>query len=272
MANSILRLPGVIARVGLSRSAIYLALSKAEFPRPVQLGARSVGWLELEFKPHLHTLVSTTGLGKVKSELVSGLYFPKDIITRRWRHAFLAYLKRAFEEGMLRSDRGSGELYDLFEEHQDLWWKGGVEWNKSKFNAINYMSRYLRRPPIAEYHIESFDHHEVRFSTKDTINQSSVLVKLPVTEFIDRIENHISEPYRHSVHYFGLLAPRSINTRLRIFFKRLGQKRTERPRPMRWAESIRLTFHRDPLLAANGERFTKVGILPPKRELSLTPT
>ncbi len=45
---SILRLPEVRSRVGLSRSAIYLAISRAEFPRPVQLGARAVGWLESE--------------------------------------------------------------------------------------------------------------------------------------------------------------------------------------------------------------------------------
>jgi prophage regulatory protein len=48
MANLILRLPEVKVRVGLSRSAIYLAVSRAEFPRPVQLGARAVGWLESE--------------------------------------------------------------------------------------------------------------------------------------------------------------------------------------------------------------------------------
>jgi prophage regulatory protein len=48
MAESILRLPEVIARVGISRSAIYLAVSKAEFPQPVKLGVRSIGWLESE--------------------------------------------------------------------------------------------------------------------------------------------------------------------------------------------------------------------------------
>lgn len=50
MAVSILRLPAVKARVGLSRSSIYLAVSRAEFPRPVQLGARAVGWLESEIE------------------------------------------------------------------------------------------------------------------------------------------------------------------------------------------------------------------------------
>jgi prophage regulatory protein len=46
MANTILRLPAVRARTGLSRSTIYLRISDGAFPRPVSLGARAVGWVE----------------------------------------------------------------------------------------------------------------------------------------------------------------------------------------------------------------------------------
>lgn len=48
MAREILRLPQVKARVGLSRSAIYRLVSTGDFPRPVQLGARAIGWVDLE--------------------------------------------------------------------------------------------------------------------------------------------------------------------------------------------------------------------------------
>lgn len=48
MANSILRLPTVKGRTGLSRSTIYLRVSEGTFPKPVNLGARAVGWLEAE--------------------------------------------------------------------------------------------------------------------------------------------------------------------------------------------------------------------------------
>jgi prophage regulatory protein len=43
--TSIMRLPDVRSRVGLSRSTIYLRISRGEFPAPVRLGANSVGWL-----------------------------------------------------------------------------------------------------------------------------------------------------------------------------------------------------------------------------------
>ena len=48
MTHNILRLPAVLARTGLSRSTIYLRISKGMFPRPVSLGGRAVGWLENE--------------------------------------------------------------------------------------------------------------------------------------------------------------------------------------------------------------------------------
>ena len=46
MSNTILRLPQVKIRVGLSRSSIYAAIANGRFPAPIQLGVRAVGWLE----------------------------------------------------------------------------------------------------------------------------------------------------------------------------------------------------------------------------------
>lgn len=48
MATTILRLPTVKARTGLSRSTIYLRISEGKFPAPVSLGDRAVGWVETE--------------------------------------------------------------------------------------------------------------------------------------------------------------------------------------------------------------------------------
>lgn len=48
MSNVILRLPTVKARIGLSRSTIYLRVAEGSFPRPVSLGGRAVGWVESE--------------------------------------------------------------------------------------------------------------------------------------------------------------------------------------------------------------------------------
>jgi len=46
--QTILRLPDVKARTGLSRSTIYLRISQGTFPAPIALSVRSVGWIESE--------------------------------------------------------------------------------------------------------------------------------------------------------------------------------------------------------------------------------
>lgn len=48
MATTILRLPTVKARTGLSRSTIYSRVSEGRFPTPISLGGRAVGWVESE--------------------------------------------------------------------------------------------------------------------------------------------------------------------------------------------------------------------------------
>jgi prophage regulatory protein len=45
---SILRRKQVEKRTGLSRSTIYLRIQEGTFPRPINIGARAVGWLENE--------------------------------------------------------------------------------------------------------------------------------------------------------------------------------------------------------------------------------
>lgn len=45
---ALLRLPEVIKRTGLSRSEVYRREAVGEFPRRVNLGARSVAWPEIE--------------------------------------------------------------------------------------------------------------------------------------------------------------------------------------------------------------------------------
>jgi prophage regulatory protein len=48
MSYKILRLPIVKELTGLSRSTIYLRISKNEFPAPISLGGRAVGWVEAD--------------------------------------------------------------------------------------------------------------------------------------------------------------------------------------------------------------------------------
>ncbi len=60
MAISILRLPAVKARTGLSRSTIYLRISQSRFPKPISLGGRAVGWVESEIQAWVQQQIDAT--------------------------------------------------------------------------------------------------------------------------------------------------------------------------------------------------------------------
>jgi len=46
--NVVIRLPEVLRRIGISRSKLYADVKSGEFPSPISLGARAVGWLDTD--------------------------------------------------------------------------------------------------------------------------------------------------------------------------------------------------------------------------------
>ena len=65
-APTIIRLKQVKQRTGLSRSSIYLAMNRGNFPRKIALGARSVGWIEEEIDCFLRTRIDASRATQVK--------------------------------------------------------------------------------------------------------------------------------------------------------------------------------------------------------------
>lgn len=61
---SILRRKQVEGRTGLSRSTIYLRIQQGTFPRPINLGARAVGWLENEIEAWLVSCLEKRDSGR----------------------------------------------------------------------------------------------------------------------------------------------------------------------------------------------------------------
>jgi len=60
MSNKMLRLPNVIELTGLSRSSIYLRMSKEEFPQSISLGGRAIAWLEEDINQWLEDKITAS--------------------------------------------------------------------------------------------------------------------------------------------------------------------------------------------------------------------
>lgn len=63
MTYQILRLPEVKRLTSLSRSTIYLRISLGQFPKPISLGGRAVGWLDSEIQEWLKKCIDDSRVG-----------------------------------------------------------------------------------------------------------------------------------------------------------------------------------------------------------------
>ena len=51
--ETLMRRPAVQAATGLSRSGLYAAMARNDFPKPVQLGPQSVAWRQSEIQARI---------------------------------------------------------------------------------------------------------------------------------------------------------------------------------------------------------------------------
>ena len=65
----IMRLREVISATGLARSTIYKLIGAAEFPRPVPLVGRSVGWVESEVNDWIRARIAMRDLHEASAVL-----------------------------------------------------------------------------------------------------------------------------------------------------------------------------------------------------------
>jgi hypothetical protein len=79
-------------------------------------------------------------------------------------------------------------------------------------------------------------------------------VQCSLESFIDRWAQHIPGRSQHAVRSFGLFAPRALRQTSAAIFAILGQERRLRPKPRKWADSVKRDFGHDPLLDHIGKR------------------
>ena len=57
----ILRLPAVLNHVGLGKTSLYAAIRRGDFPRPIRLSERAVGWRRIEIDEWISSRPLATG-------------------------------------------------------------------------------------------------------------------------------------------------------------------------------------------------------------------
>jgi hypothetical protein len=213
---------------------------------------------KLAFNPHVHSMV--TGGGLHGSDIwVPRVYYDHERLMKAWRKAVIALLQTALRAGQVRTELTADQMGDLLTHLEKRWWNIKIQSFENKWHFLQYAGRYVRRPPIAQRRITRIAGETVRFWYKDKKLRRRVEVQYSLEEFIDGWAQHIPERYQNAVRSFGLFAPHALGRTSAAIFAILGLERRPRPKPRRWAESIKRDFGRDPLLDHTGTRMKWAG-------------
>jgi hypothetical protein len=215
----------------------------------------------LNFNPHLHMLVSAGGFLESESRWITRLYFNKNELMQAWRLALSSYLWLMVGARAVKSSLSFNSLKKLLWVQYKRKWVVYLSPCMSKTRFLRYAGRYIRRPPIPLSHILEITDGGVRFLAKDTRAKCMAELMWPQEMFIEALAEHVPDRYRHTMRYFGLLAPRSKRRISAALFVLLKQRKRPRRRPLGWAVSRYRDFGVDPLVGKDGIRLRWTGRL-----------
>jgi hypothetical protein len=216
----------------------------------------------LNYNPHLHMMVSGAGLDTAKTRWVHSLAFDKEEIMALWRLGVIEYLEQAYRCGSTLA--ATADLNVCLQRQAARRWNVHVTRQMSKEHFLRYAGRYIRRLPISQRRILSISPVEVIYQSKDTRTKSFVETCCTPEQFVTLVAQHVADRYKHSMRYFGLLAP-SVKGKIGItVFALSDSTRHSKPKRQSWAASVLKQFGKDPLRDANGQQMRWIGSLTAK--------
>jgi hypothetical protein len=213
----------------------------------------------LNYNPHLHMMVSAGGLKTSVRSWVDSLNFDVEEIMKLWRFAVTSYLKRARQKAHLASGTFPKDFDSLIDRQANRRWNVHITGQMPKRHFLAYAGRYIRRLPISQRRILRVTPDEVVYQSKDTRTHTITENRRRPEELVVMLSLHVLDRYRHSMRYFGLLAPRTKAQTSKAVFALLGQSRRRKPPRQNWAQSMKKHFGVDPLIDSHGQRMRWIG-------------
>ena len=153
---------------------------------------------DLEYKPHIHTLVTEGGFDK-NGKFIPMKYIPAVLMRKTWQYQVLTRFKQ-----VLPKCKEMSMLVDsLFKKYNGFYAylpeKSRV---KGKRQISSYVGRYVRHPAIANSRIIGYDSKHVIFWYVDNESQKHYK-KMKVFDFIKALIQHIPDRNFKMIRYYG---------------------------------------------------------------------
>lgn len=205
-----------------------------------------------DIKRNVHVHVSSTCGGLDKNNKWKKLYFHHDIIKKMWKYHIITLFRTLYKNDNLKLPQKYNSDY-LFNEWMESLYK--MKWyiylqkpSDDHTRNVNYLGRYLKRPPISETRIEKYDGENVTFKFLDHYKNETQHITMSVMQFIGSLVRHIPDIHFRSLRYYGFLSNRTRGVLLPIVYKAIGQHKPKQIKRINWRKMIWLNFGKDPLV------------------------
>ena len=216
-------LKGEAARIAAN---VILDLSKTKgFLPGIFLAIHTFG-RKINRNPHFHLSTTLRGLSLSKNSWINTTaFFHQNPVKKLWRIRLILFLRDEFKKGNLKMPphlkhiKTYSTFYSWTVQFYNQTWVVHLQKSSDNLkNNVQYLGRYLKRPPIGETRIKYYDGKFVVFEFLDHYTDTKELITLPVLDFIARLIDHIPDKNFRNIRYFGFLANRVSGELLPLVF------------------------------------------------------
>lgn len=204
---------------------------------------------------HIHLSTTVGGLSTDKERWRPSAYFYHDTLKKMWRYEVISFFREEFKAGRLKLPPRLKHLksYQAFNSwlnvhYQKTWVVHLAEQSDDMTRNVEYLGKYLKRPPLGETRIKAYNKTSVSFEFLDHYTNEKAIMTLPVLDFIARLIAHIPDANFRNIRYYGFLANRVRGTllpkvRQLLCLEKIRGKKVYTP----WRTMIQASFNFDPL-------------------------
>jgi hypothetical protein len=187
-----------------------------------------------KFAPHIHCLMTCGGLDSSRSHWITPVqhgFIPHQVLRKSFQGHFLENMQKLWKTQVMEAVPLSRHsmFTPLFQNKLlktvlgKIWYIWVGRSIENAFNAVTYVARYTKRPPIAEGNIVNYDGERVVFTFVDHKSQQREYLNLTAEEFIKLLIRHIPDTNFRVVRYYGVFANRVRGKLLPLAFSLLGE-------------------------------------------------
>jgi hypothetical protein len=207
---------------------------------------------DLKWNVHVHLSVTCGGL-VIGANQWQSVYFPKAKIVPMWCYAIIDLLRQSYDslvlpEALKTICPTKTEWSSWLDIHfQKKWIVHFAPPSRSHHRNVNYLGRYIKRPPLSQSRLKHYDGKTVAFdylNHKTGKHQTAIYDK---QAFIHRFVQHIPDKHFRMINFYGFLANRVRSELLPTIYALLNQF-VQPAATIRWSNLQKQAFGLDPLL------------------------